>query len=197
MSNRTKSNSLRTAILVGALALSQAAFAGRVVLDNDEWTFTYVGFGVASSSTTALAQNLASFMNVDGGSCNLLIYSSNFGLTQSYLNTALTGAGCSVSYSTGAFDLATLSGFDGVFLGGAQYGYDAATLTSYVNSGHSVYIAGGTGTVAHEDTADRSIRPDLNVRATHRLGHRVGERRRATLDHHTAAARSRIDCGVQ
>lgn len=162
MSNRTKSNSLRTAILVGALALSQAAFAGRVVLDNDEWTFTYVGFGVASSSTTALAQNLAAFMNVDGGSCNLLIYSSNFGLTQSYLNTALTGAGCSVSYSTGAFDLATLSGFDGVFLGGAQYGYDAATLTSYVNSGHSVYIAGGTGTVAHEDTAWDSF--------THTLG---------------------------
>ena len=66
--------------------------------------------------------------------------------------SALNGAGCSVTYSTGAFDLATLSAFDGVLLGGTQFGYDAATLTAYVNSGHSAYIAGGTAASADEDT---------------------------------------------
>jgi hypothetical protein len=153
MSKGSTMKLLRTAMLAGAFVMSQAVLAGRVILDNDEWTLTHIGFGAAPSSTTALAQNLAGFMNVDGGACNLLVYSSNFGLTQSYLYTALTGAGCSVSYSTGAFDLATLSAFDGVFLGGFQHGYDAATLTSYVNAGHSVYIAGGTTTVEKEDLA--------------------------------------------
>ena len=152
MINRPKRNILGAAILAGVLTLSQAAFAGRIVLNNDEWTFSDFGFSQAASSTTTLAGNLAAFMNSDGGACNLLIYSSNFGLTQSSLNTALTGSGCTVSYSTGAFNLATLSAFDGVLLGGAQFGYDAATLTAYVNSGHSAYIAGGTATVANEST---------------------------------------------
>ena len=90
-------------------------------------------------------------MNIDGGSCNLLVYSSNFGLTGSTLNAALTGAGCSVTYSTGAFNAGTLSAFDGVLLGGAQFGYDAATLTAYVNSGHSAYIAAGTARTATDE----------------------------------------------
>jgi hypothetical protein len=34
-----------------------------------------------------------------------------------------------------------------------QYGYDAAVLTAYVNSGHSAYLAGGTGSIGGEDTA--------------------------------------------
>jgi hypothetical protein len=84
-------------------------------------------------------------MNIDGGACNLLVYSSNFGLTGSSLNSALTGAGCSVTYSTGAFNAGALSAYDGVLLTGAQYNYDDAALSSYVNGGHSVYIAGGTG----------------------------------------------------
>ena len=43
-------------------------------------------------------------------------------------------------------NLATLSAYDGVLLGSFPYSYNAAVLTSYVNSGHSVYITGGTGT---------------------------------------------------
>lgn len=151
MFKRTTTPFSTAIVLVGALALSHSAVAGRVILNNDEWTFTNVGFAAASSSTTTFAANLASYMNFDGGACNLLVYSGNFGLTGSTLNAALTGAGCSVTYNTGAFDLTTLSAFDGVLLGEAQYSYNAATLTSYVNSGHSAYIAGGTG-IGDEDT---------------------------------------------
>ena len=150
MCNRMKTPLLKAVVLAGAFALSQTASAGRVILNNDEWTFTDYGFSVAAPSTTTFATNLASYMNSDGGACNLLVYSSNFGLTGAALKSALNGAGCSVTYSTGAFDLPTLSGYDGVLLAGAQYNYDAATLTSYVNSGHSAFIAGGTG-VPNED----------------------------------------------
>lgn len=140
-------------VLAGALALSQTALAGRVILNNDEWTLSNSGFAAAAPSTSNFAQNLASYMNIDGGTCNLLVYSSNFGLTGSALNAALTGSGCSVTYSTGAFNAGVLSAYDGVFLGGLQYGYNAATLTSYVESGHSVYIAAGTADMGQEDTA--------------------------------------------
>ena len=152
MCNRMKAKFFNAALLAAALALSQAASAGRVILNNDEWTFTQFGFSQAPASTATFAANLASFMNVDGGACNLLVYSSNFGLTGSSLNGAFTGAGCSVTYSTGAFDLATLSAFDGVLLAGTQYDYNASVLTAYVNGGHSAYIAGGTG-LANEDIA--------------------------------------------
>ena len=150
MCNRTKGMFFKATVLAGALALSQAAFAGRVIVNNDEWTLTDFGFSMATQSTTTFATNLASFMNVDGGACNLLVYSGNFGLQGSALNGALTGAGCSVTYGNGAFDLATLTGFDGVLLAEAQYNYDAATLAAFVDSGHSAYIAGGTGIVNEE-----------------------------------------------
>jgi hypothetical protein len=138
-------------LFAGAVLVSQAALAGRVILDNDEWTFSNYGFAQAPTSTSAFAQNVASYMNIDGGACNLLVYSTNFGLTGSSLNSALTGAGCTVTYNTGAFDLATLSGYDGVFLAAYSYGYSASVLSSYVDSGHSVYIAAGTG-IANEDS---------------------------------------------
>ena len=141
----------KATMLAGAVALSHTASAGRVILNHDEWTLTDQGFSVATPSTTNFATNLASFMNVNGGGCSLLVYSNNFGLTGSSLNSALTGAGCSVTYSTGAFDLATLSGFDGVLLSGAQLSYDAAVLTAYVNNGGSAYIAAGTGATVNEE----------------------------------------------
>jgi hypothetical protein len=132
-----KSRLLSAVVLAGAFALAQTASAGRVILNNDEWTFTDYGFSVATPSTTTFAANLASYMNIDGGACNLLVYSDNFGLRGPALNGALTGAGCSVTYSTGAFDLATLSGFDGVLLAGTQYAYDATTLAAFVDDGRS------------------------------------------------------------
>ena len=140
-------------VLAGVLALSHSALAGRVVLNNDEWTLSNSGFAAAPTTTTTFVKNLASYMNIDGGACHLLVYSSNFGLIESSLNSTLNGANCSVTTSTGAFNAGVLSAYDGVFLGGLQYGYDASILTAYVNSGHSVYIAAGTADIGHEDTA--------------------------------------------
>ena len=151
MSRHRSRTPMRASILAGGMVLAQAASAGLVIMNHDEWTLANVGFAAAPASTTAFAQNLATAMNTDGGACNLLVYSNNFGLTGSSLNAALAGAGCSVNYSTGAFNLAVLSGYDGVLLGSFPYSYNAAILTSYVNSGHSVYIAAGTGT-PNEDT---------------------------------------------
>ena len=141
----------RAVVLAGALAFAQAAVSGRVILNNDDWTLTNEGFAQAPASTAIFAQNLAAFMNIDRGACRLLVYSGNFAFTGSSLNSALTDAGCSVTYDTGAFNLVALSAYDGVFLGAHAYSYNAAILTSYVNSGHSVYIADGTGYPA-EDT---------------------------------------------
>jgi len=134
------------------LALAQAATAGLVILDNDEWALTETGFALAPSTTT-YAQNLASTMNRNGGPCNLLVHSDNFGLTGSALNAALIGAGCTVTYSLSPFSSASLSPYDGVLLAGDQTGYDANILASYVNAGGSVYIAGGTASIMNEDSA--------------------------------------------
>jgi hypothetical protein len=154
MSRQRPSAYIQASLFIGALVIAQAATAGTVILNHDEWTFTDFGFAAAPASTTTFAQNVAAAMNGDGGACNLLVYSGNFGLVGSSLNAALTGAGCAVTYSTGAFDEATLSAYDGVMLGSFPYSYSAAVLTSYVNSGHSVYITGGTGTPNEESIWD-------------------------------------------
>ena len=146
MSCRGLKASIRASALAGTLAIAQGATAGSVILNHDEWTLSNHGFAAAPASTTAFAQNLAAALNGDGGDCDLLVYSESFGLTGSSLNATLTGVGCSVTYDTGAFTAGSLSAYDGVLLGSFPYSYNAAVLTSYVNSGHSVYIAGGTGT---------------------------------------------------
>ena len=151
MHRRISRRRVSATVLAGVFAFSQAVTAGRVILNHDEWTLSNYAFGEVAASTSAFAGNLASFMNVDGGACNLLVYSHNFGFTGTSLNAALTGAGCSVTYASGAMDLAAMSAFDGLFLGAHPYSYNAANFTSYVNSGHSVYIAGGTG-IADEDS---------------------------------------------
>lgn len=154
MRHRTAGTFFRATVFAGALALAQAATAGLVILDHDEWTLSDFGFALAPVSTTSYAQNLASTMNSDGGACNLLVHSNNFGLTGGALNLALTfGAGCTVTYSLSPFSAASLSPYDGVLLAGNQTGYDANILASYVNAGGSVYIAGGTASITNEDSA--------------------------------------------
>jgi len=151
MSGRASGPVVRAFLAAASLVIAQVASAGKVILNHDEWTLTDYGFARAPASTTTFAQNLVAALNSNGGACNLLVYSDNFGLTGSSLNAVLTGGGCAVTYSTGAFDAGTLSGYDGVLLGSFRYSYSAATLTSYVNAGGNVYIAGGTGT-PNEDT---------------------------------------------
>jgi hypothetical protein len=135
------------ALLLTGVILSPSVEAGRIVLTNDEWTFTEAGFSQAISDPAVFATNVASWFT-GGGSGSFLAYSSNFGLTGPSLSTAMTSAGHSwtVSVSTGiTFDLPTLSAYDGVFLAGNAA--DNTVLTNYVNAGGNVYLAGGTGVV--------------------------------------------------
>jgi hypothetical protein len=152
MGGRMSGTLIRASVFAGALVLAQGAWAGTVILNNDEWTLSNYGFAQAPASTTQFAQNLATALNSNGGACNLLVYSDNFGLTGSSLNGVLTGRGCSVTYSTGAFNAGTLAGYDAVLLGSHQYSYDPATLASYVEAGGNVYITGGSGQVSNEDS---------------------------------------------
>ena len=93
-------------------------------------------------------------MNRNGGACNLLVQSNNFGLTGSALNAALGARTAPLPTVSARSAPASLSEYDdGVLLAGDQTGYDADTLASYVNAGGSVYIAGGTASIMSEEEA--------------------------------------------
>lgn len=118
--------------------------AGIVVVNHDEWTLSNTGFSSAPDAGT-FALNLASLF-AGGGTGNFLVYSDNFGLVESNLQTTMTGAGHSWTISTAVpFTQATLSAYDGVFVGG--YAADNSVLTNYVNAGGNVYLVGGTATL--------------------------------------------------
>lgn len=130
-----------------ATAVAAPAFAGRIIVNHDEWTLSNTGASQAgASNVSTFIANVASFMNINGGPCSFLVYSSNFGLTQGAFTGGLTGAGCSVTPYTGPFNtgVGTLANYDGVFLASAPTTYSPADLTAYVNSGGSAYIAAGT-----------------------------------------------------
>lgn len=142
--------SLLRAALTAALActLAPAALAGRIVVNHDEWTLSNSGASLAGgANVSTFVGNLAEFMNIDGDGCSFLVYSGNFGLTQSAFTSGMAAAGCSLTTYTGAFNTGagTLANYDGVFLALAPSTYDAATLAAYVNAGGSAYIAAGTG----------------------------------------------------
>ncbi len=140
---------MRHWILVAALsaaAVLTPAHAGIVIVNHDEWTLSSYGVNAATFSA-----NIAHYF-AGGSAGNFLIYSNNFGLNNSVLINAITSAGHSVTVNTSVtFDLPTLSAYTGIFLGGYIGGYNATVLTSYVNNGGNVYLAGGTGLSA-EDT---------------------------------------------
>jgi hypothetical protein len=125
-----------------AVLLASSVDAGRIVANNDEWTFSNTGF-IAPSDPGVFALNVVGFLT-GRSSASLLIYSSNFGLTQtSFLNT-LTGAGHSVVVSTATpFTLGNLLNYDAVFITGVNF--DDQVLIDYVEAGGAVYICAGTG----------------------------------------------------
>ena len=106
-----------------ALTFASAAHAGRIVVNNDEWTLSNTGFAQAgAANVTTFVANLASFMNINGGGCSFLVYSAPGGLAfgQSNFQAAMTAAGCGLTpfTNTFAFDAGPnkLANFDGVFL---------------------------------------------------------------------------------
>ncbi len=117
--------------------------AGKIVVNNDEWTLSNTGFS-NSSDAGVFATNVAAWFLGGSGSGKFHAYSTNFGLTESNLATAMTNAGHTWSTGTGiTFDLATLKTYDGIFLGGNNADNDV--LIDYVEAGGNVYLMGGTG----------------------------------------------------
>jgi len=135
-------------ISVASFLLCGSAHAGNIVVNHDEWTLSNFGFSVADgTNATNFATNIASFFT-GGGTGSFLAYSSNFGLTEVSLNTAMTGAGHTWTVDTTiSYDVLTLLGFDGVFVGGTVSGSypENGVLIDYVNMGGNVYVMAGTG----------------------------------------------------
>jgi len=129
------------------LAVSGAftAQAGKIVLTNDEWTLSDTGFAQAGTQPGQFALNVANWF--PGSTGNFLVYSNHFGLVQSSLQSTMTSAGYGWTITTGLPQtLATLQGYDAVFLAGNNF--DNNALIQYINGGGNVFLEGGTGVVA-------------------------------------------------
>jgi hypothetical protein len=140
-----------------AVACCTSVYAGKIVVDNDEWTLSDAGFGAEGAANgTAYAQNAAAYLT--GGSGPVLIYSDNFGLDSASLQTALTLGGYGVTEDPSVatpFTAASLSAYKAVFLGGdALSSAEISALTTYENHGGGVYIAAGTGTIPGGSVAE-------------------------------------------
>lgn len=150
--------SITQRLLIVCTLLAVPVSAGRILINSDEWTLSDAGFSNAGGSNAAnFAVNLAAFLAGPGG--NILIYSDNFGLTQPSLTNTLTGAGFSVTTSTGAFDP---TGFDAIFLAGSLFSATTSDLVDFVNSGGGVYIAAGTAS-SNPGLAASLFNPFLNT----------------------------------
>jgi hypothetical protein len=124
------------------------AQAGYLVVNNDEWTFSNNGFA-QSPDASVFINNITNLFTGDQPG-NFLAYSQNFGLTQSSLANAVTGAGHTWTISTaGPFTAAALGAYDAVFLTGTVGGAypDQQVIIDYVNAGGNVYIGAGTGSL--------------------------------------------------
>ncbi len=139
----------RLVALFALTSLARAQSIGRIVVANDEWTLSDTGYSTAAAgSTDRFVQNVCKwFAGASGG--QFLAWSANFGLTGSSfatsVNTNHTLTVDSVTTSP-TMTLATLMGYDGVFVGGTELDIEPALLAQYVYEGGNVYICGGTGT---------------------------------------------------
>jgi hypothetical protein len=136
--------------------LMSGAHAGRVVVNNDEWTLSNSGFTSAGpANVTAFVGNLKTYLdNPALSGCSFLVISNNFGLTESSLAAAMAASpACTWTVNSAApFTVANLSSYDAVFLSdaiaGVATGADVlAVLLPYVLAGGNVYIAAGAGGV--------------------------------------------------
>jgi hypothetical protein len=132
---------------VNVLNVAPVLGTGKVVANNDEWTFTDTGFNQNQASATQFIKNVANYFT-GGHPGKFLAYSTNFGLTGTPLANAITGAGHTWTVSTAVpFTLSTLLNYDGVFLSADVNGIapNNQVLIDYVRAGGNVYVAGGTG----------------------------------------------------
>lgn len=133
-------------LIASSLLLTAAAypaFAGKVLVMNDEWTLSNTGFAQNPANAKQFALNIAQWAT-GGGPGSFLAYSSSFGLTESSLANTMTGAGNSWTVSmAGPFNAAALAAYDAVFLAGNPA--DNNELINYVNAGGTVIVEAGTG----------------------------------------------------
>jgi len=139
-------------LIVSALVLTASAFAGTIIVNNDEWPLTNAGFTNAGGSNAAtFAQNSALFLTggPNGGTTRIWIDSDNMGLDQSDLSTALSAYNLTDTGSFSTFALSDLQSYQAVFLAGDNLTAGEETaLINYVNGGGGVYVAAGTGSIA-------------------------------------------------
>jgi hypothetical protein len=131
--------------LLLVLNVTHSAQAGRIVVTNDEWTLSNFGFSQGGTQPGQFALNVANWFSGSTGS--FLVYSTNFGLTESSLSSLMTGNGYSWTIDTPSNpSLSYLQGFNAVFLAGNPI-IDNSILTAYVNGGGNVFLEGGTAVV--------------------------------------------------
>jgi hypothetical protein len=137
-------NSVHRVLLVALLLLwvTPLMNAGTIVVANDEWMFG--NSFINTNDDVQFAKNVGNFV-VGSGSGNILILSSNFGLTQSTFLSLLTSQG--YTYTQTGTVPATFAGYDAIFLA-SNVGNDvglATSLVNYVNAGGNVFLEAGTG----------------------------------------------------
>lgn len=159
----TRGKILEDLLTVAAgLELPPGPSGGRIVVNNDEWTLSDVGFASAPD-TGRFALNVAAFLT-GGAPARIHAYSNNFSYTGAALAATLSGAG--YTYTTGTafpFTLENISGYEALFLGEDYLTLsEIATLIAYVNGGGSVYLVGGTG-IGGPDAEAAAWNPFLNV----------------------------------
>jgi len=129
------------------MSVTSPSYAGIIIVNNDEWTLSNTGFATVGHTAAAnFARNIASAFS-GGTAGSFLVYSSDFGLTQSSLASTMTGAGYAWTINNSLpFTLANLEQYDGVFLGlNNPTSGDISTLAQYVIGGGNVYVMAGTG----------------------------------------------------
>ena len=131
-------------VLTLALLLSPTAYAGKIVVANDEWTLSDAGFSNAPDAAK-FAENVGAWFS-GGGAGRFHAYSVNFGLTGGMLRNTMLNAGHQWQTGFGIdFSLPSLLTYDGLFVAWEPgNGIDTDVLIDYVEAGGNVYVAGGT-----------------------------------------------------
>lgn len=142
----------------GVVNICRKKNKSRIVVANDEWQFSNVGFE-NSPESGKFAQNIALWL----GGCKerphgvFHAYSNNFSLTEPKLAAALQQQGHTWTMGTNIeASLDSFLKYDWIFLAGDIPNRDAVTkvLLAYVKAGGGLYIAAGTGSFSGDAPAE-------------------------------------------
>ncbi len=142
MNNTIKSLAIALFLIVTAASSLQA---GTIIVDNDEWTLSDVGFTNAPGDTEQYVKNIASIFAPEAGG-SFHAYSTNFSFNGVRLKETLESDGHHYSASMDfPFTLENISGFDGLFMASPFLNDEGIqVLKEYVYNDGNVYVAAGT-----------------------------------------------------